>query len=335
VGALSLLLLWAAGCGDGRTIVIDARDAGGVDAGRSDAATAPDAATGDAAPADAGLDAATSCAVDGVPGVCIHIDDCTGDRAPTPGFCPGPTEIQCCTPRASASCDPDAMPLPNEGLTEEAGSGGCPAGMLRVAGFCVDRFEASLVEIDAMGGVAGSWSPFFNPGTRRVRAVSLRGAVPQGHISGTQAAAACAEAGKRLCTDVEWLRACQGAGGSVYPYGDVRMDGVCNDARAVHPAVEYFGTSEEWIYSMLGHPCLNQLPDSLDRTGEHAGCVSEDGALDMMGNLHEWTADPAGTFRGGFYVDTRINGEGCLYRTVAHDVSHHDYSTGFRCCADP
>ena len=54
----------------------------------------------------------------------------------------------------------------------------------------------------------------------------------------------------------------------------------------------------------------------------------------MMGNLHEWTADPDGTFRGGFYVDTVINGPGCLYATTAHATSHWDYSTGFRCCAD-
>jgi hypothetical protein len=54
-----------------------------------------------------------------------------------------------------------------------------------------------------------------------------------------------------------------------------------------------------------------------------------------VGNLHEWTADPAGTFRGGFYVDTKLNGPGCLYATTAHDSSHWDYSTGFRCCADP
>ena len=46
-------------------------------------------------------------------------------------------------------------------------------------------------------------------------------------------------------------------------------------------------------------------------------------------------ADPAGTFRGGFYVDTVRNGDGCLYRTTAHDRGHWDYSTGFRCCADP
>ena len=65
------------------------------------------------------------------------------------------------------------------------------------------------------------------------------------------------------------------------------------------------------------------------------GRTSADGLFDLMGNLHEWTADPAGTFRGGFYVDTVINGNGCLYRTTAHDVAHWDYSTGFRCCATP
>ena len=53
--------------------------------------------------------------------------------------------------------------------------------------------------------------------------------------------------------------------------------------------------------------------------------------FDMMGNLHEWTSDPTGTFRGGFYVDTVNNNPGCLYRTTAHTTPHWDYSTGFRC----
>jgi hypothetical protein len=234
-------------------------------------------------------------------------------------------------PDASTVCDPEAMPQPNQGLDEPAGAGGCPAGMVPVADFCVDRHEASLVLADS----GDPWSPFWNPGETAVRAVSLAGAVPQGYISGVQAAAACAAAGKRLCSDAEWLRACRGADGFIYPYGDARIPGACNDARDQHPAIEYFGTTDDWIWSMLGHPCLNQLPDSLDRTGANPGCESPDGPLDMMGNLHEWTADPAGTFRGGFYVDTMINGEGCLYTTTAHDTGHWDYSTGFRCCADP
>jgi sulfatase modifying factor 1 len=206
--------------------------------------------------------------------------------------------------------------------------------MVRSADVCIDRHEAALVELDGVGALVGSWSPYVNPGSTRVRAVSLRGAVPQGHISQVQAASACAEAGKRLCSDVEWLRACQGSAATTYPYGDAKQPGVCNDARALHPAIEYFGTAEAWIWSELGNACITQIPASLDITGQNAGCVSEDGALDMMGNLHEWTADPAGTFRGGFFVDTAINGPGCLYKTTAHDVTHHDYSTGFRCCAD-
>lgn len=284
--------------------------------------------------ADSGMDAGAPCAVGGVPGVCVDVALCTGDRSPTPGLCPGPAEIQCCAPTGSATCDESAMPTPNAGLAEAPGSGGCPAGMLAVGGaFCVDRYEASLEEIAADGSVR-SWSPYFNPAGHRVRARSIGGAVPQAYIDANSAAAACAEAGKRLCTDTEWLRACRGSMGTTYPYGDTRMDGVCNDARATHPAVEYFGTSASWIWSMLGNPCIDQLPDSLSPTGTHAGCVTEDGAFDMMGNLHEWTSDPAGTFRGGYYVDTVRNGEGCLYRTTAHDRSHWDYSTGFRCCAD-
>jgi len=52
----------------------------------------------------------------------------------------------------------------------------------------------------------------------------------------------------------------------------------------------------------------------------------------MVGNLHEWTADPNGSFKGGYYMDTHKNGDGCFYTTTAHGPSYHDYSTGFRCC---
>jgi hypothetical protein len=52
----------------------------------------------------------------------------------------------------------------------------------------------------------------------------------------------------------------------------------------------------------------------------------------MVGNIHEWTSD--GTFRGGYYLDTKQNGEGCDYKTTAHAKTYYDYSTGFRCCAD-
>jgi len=231
---------------------------------------------------------------------------------------------------AAPVCDPAAKPLPNAALSEAAGDGGCGKGMVAIEKFCIDRWEAALVDVAS----GKSWSPFWNPGKLAVRAVAIAGAVPQGYISGTQAKAACLAAGKRLCTDSEWLRACRGPQKSTYPYGNTLKPGVCNDSRAKHPAVEYFATSASWIWSQLGHPCLAQLPDTVDKAGQNAGCVAAEGVFDLMGNVHEWTADPAGTFRGGFYVDTKLNGPGCLYATTAHTVSHWDYSTGFRCCAD-
>jgi hypothetical protein len=231
-------------------------------------------------------------------------------------------------PACQAGDTPDVDGVP----VEPPGVGGCPAGMTPAGAACIDRWEAALV-LDEAGGPRG-WSPYANPGTRTVRAVSAPGLVPQGYINGVQAGGACARAGKRLCTDTEWLRACQGSAGTTYPYGNTREPGRCNDARTCHPAVQYFQSSDSSVFNMIGHACLDQLPDGLARTGAHATCASADGAYDLMGNLHEWTADPAGTFRGGFFVDTVVNGQGCLYRTTAHDTSHWDYSTGFRCCAD-
>ena len=85
----------------------------------------------------------------------------------------------------------------------------------------------------------------------------------------------------------------------------------------------------------MNDPRLNQLDATLAPTGTHDECTNPYGVFDMVGNLHEWTNDPNGTFQGGYYLDTHRNGDGCSYRTVAHEFSYHDYSTGFRCCADP
>jgi hypothetical protein len=92
------------------------------------------------------------------------------------------------------------------------------------------------------------------------------------------------------------------------------------------------------VWARLNDPALGQVEGALGKTGERAECANDFGVFDMMGNLHEWVAtDPAlahGTFAGGYYLDTTLNGDGCLYKTQAHAHEYHDYSTGFRCCAD-
>ncbi|MEZ4390757.1 MAG: SUMF1/EgtB/PvdO family nonheme iron enzyme [Polyangiales bacterium] len=218
----------------------------------------------------------------------------------------------------------------------DAARGGCPGEMVLVEGrVCVDRWEGALERVEMDGGVS-AWSPYENPGTREVRAVSRAGQVPQGYITGEQAQRACVNAGKRLCAMSEWLSACRGPQSLVYPYGNSYVRRRCNEARTPHPVVQFYGTSTGvFTFNNMNNPGINMQPDTVAPTGSFSGCESPWGAFDMVGNLHEWIADPAGTFKGGFYVDAEINGRGCLYTTTAHAFSYRDYSTGFRCCADP
>jgi hypothetical protein len=205
---------------------------------------------------------------------------------------------------------------------QDTGGAGCPAEMAELPGdVCIDRWEAHLV----------GQSPYDVP-TAGV-AASAPGTVPQAYISGDVAGAACAAAGKRLCSRAEWELACTG-GSRTYPYGNSYDAAACNTERSSHPVLDLFGGATNWSGSQLNDPRLNQLPDSLDLTGSNPSCVTPEGVYDLHGNVHEWIADPAGTFKGGFYVDAVINGAGCSYTTTAHGTSYHDYSTGFRCCAD-
>lgn len=213
---------------------------------------------------------------------------------------------------------------------------GCPAGMASVRGrFCIDAYEASVDIVDARGRTTRRQSPYVTPAKEaRLAARSRRGVVPQAYISQVQAEAACAGAGKRLCSDEEWLEACRGKTPSVYPYGDERQEGRCND-KGISPLRVLHGKAEGLeVFGMeaMNDPRLNQMAGTVARTGQFKRCRSSFGTYDMVGNLHEWTDDESGTFRGGYYLDNEINGRGCEYVTKAHDTKYHDYSIGFRCC---
>jgi formylglycine-generating enzyme required for sulfatase activity len=206
-----------------------------------------------------------------------------------------------------------------------------------VRAYCIDKWEASIVELRETGEVA---HPPYEPVTNlKVKAVSKAGVIPQGYISKKEAESACKAARKRLCTGEEWQLACQGKKPTIFPYGDERKDGYCNDAgraplMALHPEL---GDGVYASGEALNDPRINRAPNTVAPTGQFSKCKNALGVFDMVGNLHEWTADVSGSrgvFRGGYYQDTHMNGSGCKYKTSAHDVSYHDYSTGFRCCAD-
>ncbi len=247
---------------------------------------------------------------------------------------------------ASPAPPPPAPPPPPPAPPPPA----CPAEMAEVPGehgsFCIDRYEAAL-ELKGAGKRRAPWpgNESIDGNEAQIAAVSRANQRPQGYISGEQATLACQNAGKRLCAPSEWKTACRGPELTRYPYGNTRRAGVCNDRfdkPTGHPVLRLYKQTKTrgdkpakmWSPEFMNDPRLHELSDTVTTTASFSECTNGYGVFDMVGNLHEWVADPKGTFMGGFFMDTRLNGEGCDYRTTAHHFGYHDYSTGFRCCAD-
>jgi formylglycine-generating enzyme len=245
----------------------------------------------------------------------------------------------------------------------------CPPEMVDVAGrFCVDRWEASLVEPKS----GRFFSPYYHPdreiaardhrywekikltlGDHASRqaplpelpswqlddssdfeARSVPDRTPNAYLDYMSAQHACRSAAKRLCTRNEWLMACRSQRATRHPYGEWLEPGSCNVSSAVHPATILHGKDGG------GHgtdPRLN-LVEFLDvpllrTTGSLPGCKSaweDDAVYDMVGNLDEWIDDDSGVFVGGFYA--RITPWGCDERVTIHAPDYYDYSLGTRCC---
>jgi formylglycine-generating enzyme len=231
--------------------------------------------------------------------------------------------------------------------------------MALVGEVCVDRWEATLVTRDANA------APVDHPHSERpehgvrYEAQSAPGKLPQAYVNRNEAESACANAGKRLCTLEEWFAACRGPKRTMYPYGETMKHGECNSGKT-HLLSKWFGRDPRaWKYDEhFNNPRLDQEPGFLAKTGEYAACTNEYGVYDMVGNLHEWVSTPVdpkiaavvpltdgirirlakragnGIFMGGFFSTDNQHGEGCAFTTIGHQPTYHDYSTGFRCCAE-
>ncbi len=80
----------------------------GDDRGGDDAGAAPDSAGSDADAAPDAADAGCFLSSAGVWGECMSTADCAalGDHTSTPGYCPGPADIQCCTKAPDVADNP-------------------------------------------------------------------------------------------------------------------------------------------------------------------------------------------------------------------------------------
>jgi formylglycine-generating enzyme required for sulfatase activity len=184
--------------------------------------------------------------------------------------------------------------------------------------FCIDVFEASL-DGGAQGNAqqaADDTSDSTDGSTTAKATVGLH-VEPASGVSYYQAKAACENAGKRLCTQVEWERACRGPTALLYPYGDSSDDKACN--------------------GFFNYATTNPMV-----TGSLKTCVSPYGVFDMSGNLSEWTSTPAERVPGSEVFNDRAqrgggyDGNSVALRCVGEEYRDAPGSApadrGFRCC---
>jgi formylglycine-generating enzyme required for sulfatase activity/tRNA A-37 threonylcarbamoyl transferase component Bud32 len=128
-------------------------------------------------------------------------------------------------------------------------------------------------------------------------------------VTSIEAAAACKKVGKRLCTEMEWEKACKGPFNFIYSYGD------------------------EFDLEMCGKGVTD--PHVLGAKA-NKDCVSGYSVADMSGNLREWTSTVPGTKKGrrvvkGGHRSNAERGSRCAF-TKDERANYADTTLGFRCC---
>jgi formylglycine-generating enzyme required for sulfatase activity len=171
--------------------------------------------------------------------------------------------------------------------------------------FAIDRTEVT----------ARAYSECVDAGactkTRRGRGCNLdqsgREEHPVNCVNLIQAKAYCAQVGKRLPTGAEWEKAARGGSGQIYPWGDEQ------------PSCD--------LLVMRGGDCATT---GTAPVGSLPAGASPYGALDMMGNVWEWTEDSEGerpVLRGGAWNTGSVPAS----HLYPYKPKSGTPSTGFRC----
>ena len=175
------------------------------------------------------------------------------------------------------------------------------------ASFSIDRTEVTTAAYDACVRSGKCTQP--DTGDNCNWGKESRASHPINCVDWNQATAYCAAAGKRLPTEQEWEHAASGTDGRLYPWGNEEPS---NQA------------------------CWNRL-ESMAGTcpvGAFPAGASPYGALDMAGNVWEWTSS-------NYDANARVIRGGSVFNVVAsllraafrywNDPAYRDIDLGFRC----
>jgi formylglycine-generating enzyme required for sulfatase activity len=141
------------------------------------------------------------------------------------------------------------------------------------------------------------------------------GAIPSSNVTREEAQKLCDAKGKRLCTELEWERACKGPDNTTYEYGEAYRASSCGTGVSIEQA-------------------------SKRPTGERSACKSGFGVLELHGGVWEWTSSSwgrgsknpeLGVLRGGNSEAGELVGR-CA-NALARAASSKGPTMGFRCCS--
>jgi len=186
----------------------------------------------------------------------------------------------------------------------------CPAEMVDLGTLCMDRYEAP----------------------------NRAGAPPLAMRTALDGEAWCEERGKRLCSEAEWVRACEGRSERPFPYGETYERGRCNDDQTwLAPRWMTLGTWPSEA-AMSEAERLYQAEPS----GTRSECASEEGVIDLTGNVAEWVrrsfpnrTDYDHVMKGCYWAGCYGGAPpSCAFVNPAHPSGFRSYEAGFRCCSD-